>query len=102
MSQQIEIACPGGKCPIKKSCWTHGRAGTMMPHAPFVQEGLLVKCNYFKLKPKQDVLEQKEIDAKVVEDTATNSDQAAIGQEARGIEVVAPSQGCLFTDPPVL
>lgn len=52
MNQRTDIvlSCPGGKCPIKKSCATHGREGTMMPHEPFQQTGMSVRCNYFELK----------------------------------------------------
>ena len=55
-NENIELKCPGGRCPIKNICSTYEpdiekteKISLKVP--PFKQEGIVVKCHYFKLNP---------------------------------------------------
>jgi len=98
-SSDIVLVCPGGKCPIKDMCWTPLRTGTIMPREPFNQTGIVVRCTYFELKPKDDkpvstaaaetkVEPAKKEETKVVAESST--------KETRGFEKVGGNQGSLF------
>lgn len=103
MSQQNEIiiSCPGGKCPIKKSCLTWNKPNaTLMPREPFVQVGMHVKCYYLELKPVNDERRLPEqIVANSVEPKAEGKQENKIlEREAPAtVQAVASDQGSLFS-----
>lgn len=97
---KIVLSCPGGKCPIKKSCATWNRpGGTLMPHEPFAQHGMSVKCYYLELKPvehEQRVPTTTDATEARAEEKKVEVDPQVVGKVQRSTEVVATSQGQLF------
>ena len=101
MSEEIIISCPGGKCPIKKSCLTWNKPGaTMMPVEPFHQNRFVITCSYFELKPSENVKRvfTEPVPADVVrsEEKKDEGNTAGVGETKRATEAVATSQGQLF------
>lgn len=76
------------------------QAKNLLPIAPFHQEGIQIKCYYFKLKPlnHEQRLPEKvggHQDKPAAENTEANT--IASREEARPVQAVATDQGSLFS-----
>lgn len=73
----------------------------MMPHPPFNQQGMVVRCSYFDLKRKHDEPRKLFANTETIEVVEKEKEKAEVPapvfvEEKRTVEKVAVSQKSLF------